>query len=150
MEGVERIRRCLNRTTENDPKNYVEQICSTFLDSQDKDLIYDKIVRLGRLQKSAYRHENEVYALVGVAAGVRKSIRVSERGQQSFELGGGNSVLCDGRYYGGSGSLCSERFHVSNKLVVTPIFGVLSFRYLGRTFRTASYQFEGNRVLCHC
>lgn len=47
--------------------DYVEQICSTFLDKQDKDLIYDEVVRLGRLQKSAYRYENEVYALVGVA-----------------------------------------------------------------------------------
>ena len=66
MEGVERICRRLNRTTEGAPRDYVERICSSFLDNLDKDLIYEKVVRLGRLQKSAYRHENEVYTLVGV------------------------------------------------------------------------------------
>ena len=66
MEGIERICRRLNRTTEGAPRDYVERICSSFLDNLDKDLIYEKVVRLGRLQKSAYRHENEVYTLVGV------------------------------------------------------------------------------------
>ena len=76
MEGVERVRRCLNRATESDPRNYVEQICSTFLDSHDKDLIHEKVVRLGRLQKSAYRYENEVYALVGVAEEYERASKV--------------------------------------------------------------------------
>ena len=76
MEGVERVRRCLNRATESDPRNYVEQICSTFLDNHNKDLIYEKVVRLGRLQKSAYRYENEVYALVGVAEEYERASKV--------------------------------------------------------------------------
>ena len=92
MEGVERIRRCLNRTTENDPRNYIEQICSTFLDSQDKDLIYDKIVRLGRLQKSAYRYENEVYALVGVAAEYERASEVVK--EVNRVLSWAEEILC--------------------------------------------------------
>ena len=82
MERIERVRRCLNRTTEGAPKDYVERICSTFMDNLDKDLIYDQVVRLGRLQKSAYRYENEVYALVGVekehqvASGLVKEVKV--------------------------------------------------------------------------
>ena len=92
MEGVERIRRCLNRTTENNPRNYIEQICSTFLDSQDKDLIYDKIVRLGRLQKSAYRYENEEYTLVGVAAEYEKASEVAK--EVSKVLRWAEEILC--------------------------------------------------------
>lgn len=76
MEGVERVHRCLNRATEGAPRSYVEQICSSFLDNQDKDPIHDKVVRLGRLQKSAYRYENEVYALVGVTKEYRRASEV--------------------------------------------------------------------------
>ena len=94
MESVERVWRCLNRTTENNPKSYVEQICTTFLDNQDKDLIYDKIVRLGRLQKSAYRYENEVYALVGVA---KEYERASEVGREVNKvLSWVEEILCYG------------------------------------------------------
>ena len=75
MESAESVRRRLNRATKGAPQNYTEQICSAFLANLDKDPIHDKVVRLGKLQKSAYRYENEVYALVGVAEEYR---RVSE------------------------------------------------------------------------
>ena len=77
MDCVERVHRRLDKATEGDPRNYTEKICSTFLDNLDKDLIHDKTVRLGRLQKSAYRFENEVYTLVGVAKEHQRAVEVT-------------------------------------------------------------------------
>lgn len=65
-EGVERIQRSLARTVGTSPQVYVEGICAAYLEERDKDRIYEKIVRLSKLQNMIYRYSNEVYALAGV------------------------------------------------------------------------------------
>lgn len=92
MEGAERVRRRLNKTTEGAPRNYAEQICSAFLDNLDKDLILDKAVRIGRLQKSAYRYENEVYALAGVTEEYQRASEVTK--EVNVVLGWVEEILC--------------------------------------------------------
>ena len=92
MDGAERVKRCFDKATEGAPRDYVEIICSAFLDNEDKDLIYDKVVRLGRLQKSIYKYQNEVYSLVGVAEVYE---RVSEIAKDVNKvLGWVEEVLC--------------------------------------------------------
>lgn len=92
MEGVERVRRRLNKETEGAPRNYAERICSAFLDNLDKDLILDKAVIIGRLQKSAYRYENEVYALAGVTEEYQRASEVTK--EVNVVLGWVEEILC--------------------------------------------------------
>lgn len=76
MEGVERINRSLGRTVGASPHDYVEGICAAYLEEQDKDLIYERIVRLSKLQGMIGRYANEVYALVGVGPEYKRAAQV--------------------------------------------------------------------------
>ena len=94
MDCVARLKWRLDRAVEGAPRDYVEKICSAFLENEDKDLIHDKVVRLGRLQKSALKYENEVYALVGVA---KEYERASEVGREVNKvLSWVEEILCYG------------------------------------------------------
>lgn len=53
-EGVERIQRSLDRTVGASLQDYVEGICAAYLEERDKDRIYEKIVRLSKLQNMIY------------------------------------------------------------------------------------------------
>lgn len=68
MEAVERVHRRLAGIVGTSPKDYAENICTSFLENQDKDKIYEQVVKLSKLQKSIYRYQNEVYALSGMGA----------------------------------------------------------------------------------
>lgn len=68
MEAVERVYRRLVGIIGASPRDYAERICTAFLEDQDKDKIYEHIVKLSKLQKSIYRYQNEVYALSGMGA----------------------------------------------------------------------------------
>ena len=37
-----------------------------FLDTRDKDIVYEQIVTVGRLQKSVYGYEDEILTLAGL------------------------------------------------------------------------------------
>ncbi|KAF8156251.1 hypothetical protein BJ912DRAFT_937122 [Pholiota molesta] len=92
MEAVERVHRSLNRVIEGAPREYVEQICSAFLEHQDKDRIHTKIVKLSKFQNSIYRYSNEVYALAGVAPEFERASEVSR--EVNMVLSWAEEILC--------------------------------------------------------
>lgn len=66
MEAVESVARRLGRIVNSSAQEYVNKICTEYLEDKDKDRINEHITRLSKLQKAIYRYQNEVYMLAGV------------------------------------------------------------------------------------
>jgi len=45
---------------------YLHCVVEKFLEHCDKNVIYERVVTIGKLQKSMYRYENEVLTLAGM------------------------------------------------------------------------------------
>jgi len=56
----------------NDASKFLHCAVEEFLRHYDKEVIYEKIVEIGKLQKSMYRYENEVLTLAGMGAELDK------------------------------------------------------------------------------
>ena len=68
LERADRTAARLRKITEDDSRKYVRRIVEEFLNGRDKDVVYEQIVAVGKLQKSVYRYENEVLALAGLGS----------------------------------------------------------------------------------
>jgi hypothetical protein len=55
----------LQKITGNNTAKYLHCVVEEFLERCDKDVVYEKIVTIGKLQKLMYRYENEVLTLAG-------------------------------------------------------------------------------------
>jgi hypothetical protein len=66
LECADRTAARLRKITGDDSRRYVHRIVEDFLNSRDKDVVYEQIVAMGKLQKSVYGYENEVLALAGL------------------------------------------------------------------------------------
>ena len=66
LERADRIAVRLRRITGDDPRKYLRRIVEEFLKNRDKDVVYEHIVAVGKLQKSVYGYGNEVLTLAGL------------------------------------------------------------------------------------
>ena len=66
LERADRISARLRKITGDDPKGYLRRIVEEFLDTRDKDVVYEQIVTVGRLQKLVYGYEDEILTLAGL------------------------------------------------------------------------------------
>lgn len=83
LENTTRVQARFNRLTKNDPKAYLESICTRYLADYDKDAIQEQTILLAKLQKSIYKCHSEVLQLSGVGdelsrvENVKKTIRTT-------------------------------------------------------------------------
>jgi hypothetical protein len=68
LECADRVGSRLQKITGNNATKYLHCVVEEFLECCDKDVVYEKIVTIGKLQKSMYRYENEVLTLAGTGA----------------------------------------------------------------------------------
>jgi len=66
LERTNRIAARLQKITGGNAKEYVLHVVEDFLDKYDKDLVYEQIVAVSKLQTSVYRYENEVLTIAGM------------------------------------------------------------------------------------
>ena len=66
LEHTTHVQGRFNKLIKNDPKAYLESICTRYLADHDKDVIQKQTILLAKLQKLIYKCHNEVLQLVGV------------------------------------------------------------------------------------
>jgi len=66
LERTNRIAARLQKITGGNAKEYVLHVVEDFLDKYDKDIVYEQIVAVSKLQTSVYRYENEVLTIAGM------------------------------------------------------------------------------------
>lgn len=76
MEVVERVSRQLGRIVSPSAQEFVNNVCLKYLEDRDKDCIYEHVTKIGKLQKSIYRYQNEVYMLEGAGPGCDRASQV--------------------------------------------------------------------------
>ena len=66
LERADRVHHRLQKITGSNAREFLHCIVGEFLEYCDKDVIYERVVAIGKLQKSMYNYENEVLTLAGM------------------------------------------------------------------------------------
>ncbi len=64
--------------TGSNTREYLHSTVEEFLEHCSKDAIYERVVAVGRLQKSIYKYENEVLTLAGMGSDYDKVKGISQ------------------------------------------------------------------------
>ena len=78
MKQVDRVYRRFKTTTTNEPVQFTDNICQSFINEGNKDDLNEWIVKLGKYQKSIYKFQNEILALAGVGPDFQKVDNISK------------------------------------------------------------------------
>jgi hypothetical protein len=68
LECANHVSAQLQKLTGNDPSKFLYCTVEEFLRHYDNEVFYEKIVEIGKLQKSMYQYEDEVLTLAGMGA----------------------------------------------------------------------------------
>lgn len=66
MFKAENVKRQLDRMTGDNPQQFVDEICLSFLRSGEKDVIHEYVTKLGDFQKRVVHCQDEILQLAGV------------------------------------------------------------------------------------
>src|SRR5260221_5869669 len=66
LERSDRVHHWLQTMTGSNAREYLHCIVKEFLEHCDKDAVYERVVTIGKLQKSMYKYENKVLTLAGM------------------------------------------------------------------------------------
>ena len=78
LERADRVHRRLQKMTRSNTREYLHSTVEEFLEHYSKDAIYERVVAVGRLQKSIYKYENEVLTLAGMGPEYDKVKEISQ------------------------------------------------------------------------
>ena len=94
MEQVDCVYKQFKITVSDVPTNFVERICLVFLSHLNKDILYEHVAKLGRLQKLIYQYHSEILTLAGVGPTLQKVEGISK--EICDVVGWIEEILCHG------------------------------------------------------